>query len=241
MSSRRVLLGAAITLSATLVGALTACIILVVKQQRGPFHPSPPVGLSGGQRMALIVTGPSMKGWGQLEGAYDKYVVRYGSANGGKVPGGWRTVEVPRRTSPWVVKWLTPFVMRGYSTVVVADSGSFRKVQQYMRAYMSGAAPTSALAYTQPVSSPHLLQFVGEQKKLVSWAGFLRENVHPAWWLSVLVPDLSVVVHKQNARSAEAVAKCEVMLRLMHAHQLPDDRLVFGYIFSPLSTLAMAW
>ncbi len=186
--------------------------------------------------MALIVTGRNWEEWNGFNGGCDKYVVRYGSGGTTLLPG-WRALQVSRRTSPLVVKWLLPFAMRGYNTVVVADSSTLPVVQQYMRMYHKGAAPTTALSYTQPTSSLHLIQFVRQQK----WAAFLRENVHPAWWLSLLVPDLSVVVHTRNAQSREARAKCEVMLRLMHSHQLHDDRLVFGYIFSPLSHLASAW
>jgi hypothetical protein len=248
MSFKQVLLGATITLSATLVGALTACIIVAVKQ-RSTREPQVSPPLLGGQRVALVVnhvgdTPLSSKLLRRMSVPGDKYIVRVGG--GGPVLPGWREMQVQPSVSPWVVKWLVPFVSREYTTVVVTngDSKSLRAAQEYLRLWSTGTAPTAPIVYEQPVSNnAGLLQFVNKQRSRVGteWAAFLRENVHPAWWLSLLVPDLNVVVHNRGARSREARAKCEVMLRLMHAHHLPNDRSVFGYIFSPLSVLASSW
>ena len=80
-----------------------------------------------------------------------------------------------------------------------------------------------------------------KQRRMKKWSAFLRENVHPAWWYSLLFPDTRILLRRAALMrmTPECARKCTTMVKFMRRFNLWNDQFMFGYFFSPLSGVAV--
>lgn len=217
MKVNGVFLSATVSLSASLVAVLTAWVVVALKRKKLSV-PALTAGFAPSTPVALVYVGkkaPRMA----LPGV-DQFVCNQAP------PPGWQRVTT--RVPLTIAKWTLPFpVLSSYThVVVVTDSATAPMVTHALQCM-----------HRAPLMFFALRTNLMRELKRGRWKKYVMENTSPAWWNRLYYADTSVVV--RDVAEPRVTAQCEVLARLMTQLGVRRDADVFGFLFSPLSTLAL--
>lgn len=208
-----VFVAATVTLSVSLASVLTAWLIVAAKTSKSP------------QRLVAGQTSYSPSGVEIV------FLGHPHQASSLALPASTRFMRVRSRQDAMRLKWLwSPAA----SAVLFVQPGVAPDVlHSFLTLCSSGVTPVHDIVYAPTRTNLFAQVDQTKQRRVKKWGAFMRENVHPAWWLSLLYPDLHILLRRATMRTAPR-SKCETMMKFMGDFKLWNDQLMFGYFFSPL-------
>lgn len=206
-----VFVAATVTLSVSLASVLTAWLIVAAKASKPVQSAALLGGLHTNTTPPIIFLGNAQE------------------ASHLRLPAHTIFMPISTREEAMRVKWLWSkpdghvlFVQPGVSPSVLAGFLS-----------LLTSSTQRDIVYA-PSSSNLFARVTGVKgRRVKQWCAFMRENVHPAWWQSLLYPDLRILLRRASMTPA-STSKCQSMVKFMGDFKVWDDQFMFGYFFSPL-------
>jgi len=213
-----VFVAATVALSVSLASVLTAWLIVATKGVKPRVQPKVAL-VGGGARMPVIFLGSPTQG--------------------AHLPLPPTTHFIPTRTAAAVmrVKWLSAFGT-GSGHVLIVQPGVHPSTLARFLSCPGGRGREDIVYMPQPATNLFAQVTGSKHRRVKQWSAFLRENVHPAWWPSLLCPDTRILLRRASPAHMTPACrdKCTTMLKFMREYKLWNDTFMFGYFFSPLES-----